>query len=61
MAAYRIDDNGNWWEIWQRPHEPGRDATAEEAALMEKVVWDNDTSADRQRLRDLLKTNTVPL
>ncbi|MGA9855071.1 MAG: hypothetical protein WBR29_07340 [Gammaproteobacteria bacterium] len=50
-----------WWVNWQMAgidmagsHDDIRPATAEEAALMDKVVWDSDTAADRDRLKELL-------
>lgn len=55
MAAYRVGDNGSWWAAWELPGQPGRDATPEESAIMDKIVWQSDTPADRERLRQLLK------
>lgn len=57
MSAYRVSSHGHWWAVWQMPHHnpPGtRDATEEEAALMDKVVWETATRKEVSRLRELV-------
>lgn len=64
MSAYSVgrtkDGNVSWWENWTAARNPigayehVRPATDEEAEIMTKVVWDNDTEADRAKLRLLL-------
>lgn len=63
MSAYKVGTNSTgdrvWWG-WQGAgfeshHSNVRDATSEEAALMEKVCWDRDTDADRKKLRELIR------
>lgn len=64
MAAYKIGETREgarvWWANWQSPHGmPGttivRDASDEEAKLMERVVWEQDTQADLDRLKSLIQ------
>jgi hypothetical protein len=64
MATYKVgmtcEGAKVWWAHWQAPHglagtEALRDATDEEAALMEKVVWDRDNPSDLDRLKELLQ------
>ena len=55
MAHYRVN-GGGWWESWTMPFAPGRPASAEEAKIMDKIVWQKDTPADRAKLNKLLKT-----
>lgn len=59
MSAFVIsrDADGRlvWWESWHvlgLPKE--REPTPEEEAIMERVVFESDTAADRARLRELL-------
>lgn len=59
MAAYIVGTSYSgrvWRESWQQIHlEDERPATAEESALMNKVIWNNDTAEDRAKLRALLQ------
>jgi hypothetical protein len=64
MAAYKVattlQGSRVWWPHWQLPNGiPGytsiRDATDEESALMEKIVWDKDTPADLEKLKALIQ------
>ena len=66
MYAFKIATTSKgarvWWAHWQCPHGlPGaidiRDATQEEAALMEKVVWNRDTAADLDKIKALIARN----
>lgn len=62
MSAYRVgkDKNGNgvWWPTWEMSASGAygelRDATPEESALMEKVIWRRANGGDLQRLRALI-------
>lgn len=62
MAAFRVGTTSMgarvWWDWQGAGFEENcsnvRDATDEEAALMEKVVWDNDTPADLDKLKQLI-------
>ncbi len=60
MSAYRVwklpgRDDAVWAESWHRvAPDDARDATPEEAALMDKVVWDNHSADDARALRALL-------
>lgn len=65
MAVYQIATNSKgervWWAGYDLPGGlPGssqqRDATEEEAALMEKVIWNRDSFGDLERLRELLNS-----
>ena len=62
MAVYHVGTNSTgervWWD-WQgrsfaSHHTDVRDATPEEAALMEKVIWDRHTDADCRRIKELI-------
>jgi len=49
-----------WWESWHALGLPKeRETTPEEEAIMERVVFENDTAADRARLRELLLTEDI--
>lgn len=62
MSAYRVGTTPKgarvWWGWDGRGIEAScfdvRDATDEEAALMDKVVWHNDTPADLDRIKVLI-------
>lgn len=65
MAKYRVGTSGNhrvWWAGWELPHadfqdyKDIRDATEEESALMDKIVWGSDTPADCVKVRELIAT-----
>lgn len=61
MSAYSVSPSvGTWWANYEMGAEPAsgdvRPATAEESALMDKVVWDRDTEDDRSALRRLVRT-----
>lgn len=60
MSAFRVwtqeDGTKVWSEYWHQVHPASaRDATLKEAELMEKVVWQNDTFEDREKLKALLQ------
>lgn len=64
MATYKIGQTREgarvWWAHWQSPYGmPGtvvvRDATNEEAALMEKVVWERDHPTDLEKIKTLIQ------
>jgi hypothetical protein len=49
-----------WWANWQLPGGAPwtkviRDATDEETALMEKVMWDRATPRDIDKLKELIQ------
>jgi hypothetical protein len=65
VSAYSVATNNTtrsrtWWVKWEMAaaemsgYSQIRDATDEEAALMEKVVWNRETDADRERLLELI-------
>ena len=63
MSAYKVVTTSEgarvWWVHWQCPHGlPGhtdiRDATSEESALMDRVIWDRDTPADLDKIKALI-------
>jgi hypothetical protein len=63
MSVYKVATTSLgarvWWPHWQLPYglpncRDIRDATDEEATLMEKVVWDRDTPLDLEKLRDMI-------
>jgi hypothetical protein len=64
MSAYSVAQNQSgdwtWWLNWEMAssytgaYKNIRPATAEESALMDKIVWETDTPEDRKRLRELL-------
>ena len=65
MAAYKVGTDSTgvrvWWN-WQGAgfeshHTDVRDATPEEAALMDKVIWDTDTPDDCRRIKELIATS----
>ena len=55
MAAYRVSKDGKWAESHLGVIVDGRMATDEEAEIMDKIVWQKDTPADRERLHQLLQ------
>lgn len=63
MSAYKVGfpTGGSrvWWPSYQDALMPAhldrRDATTEEAALMEKVIWDKATEAEVAELRRLIE------
>ena len=54
VSPYLVSKEGTWAEAWLRVIVDGRPATDEETKLMDKIVWQKDTPADRERLRELL-------
>jgi hypothetical protein len=54
VSPYLVSKQGKWAEAWLGVIVDGRAATDEETKLMDKIVWQKDTSADRERLRELL-------
>lgn len=66
MAAYKVGETRTgvriWWASWMSHGgyagvKTIRDASQEEQELMEKVVWDNDTPADLDRLKRLINSD----
>ena len=64
MAAYKVATTPEgarvWWAHWQLPHgvpnhSEIRDATEEESALMQKVIWDQDTPNDLDKIKELIQ------
>lgn len=63
MAVYNVGTDSTgvrvWWN-WQGRgfadhHTEVRDATPEEAALMDKVIWDKDTPDDCRQIKELIQ------
>ena len=62
MAAYHVGTNSTgdrtWWDYQGRGFEAYfsdvREATAEEATLMGKIIWGNHTSEDIATLKELI-------
>lgn len=61
VATSRASRDRTWWAKWEMGsvslfgYSDLRDATDEEAELMEKVVWNQDSQEDRERLRKLIE------